>query len=60
MSISSFNEFTNKEIESIYEIPVCEVGVGLWLKSGNALKFSKKLKILMFGKFIICYLKNID
>ena len=29
MSISSFNEFTNKEIESIYSISVFEVGDGL-------------------------------
>ena len=46
MSISSFNEFTNKDIESIYSYPVWRSwGWGTWSEKWNDhLNFSKKIK----------------
>ena len=48
MSISSFNEFTNKEIESIYEIPVFRSwGWASWAERWEMhLDFSKKIRNL--------------
>ena len=48
MSISSFNEFTNKEIELIYEIPVWRSwGWACWAKKWQMhLAFSNKIKNL--------------
>ena len=48
MSISSFNEFTNKKIESIYEIPVWRSwGWASWAEKWQMhLEFSEKIKTL--------------
>ena len=48
MSISSFNEFTNKKIESIYEIPVWRSwGWASWAKKWQMhLEFSERIKTL--------------
>ena len=44
MSISSFNEFTNKKIESIYNICFRSWGWATWEKNGDVSRFLKKLK----------------
>ena len=51
-----------KELNRYMKFQFGEVGVGLLgqNKWKMHLKFSNSIKTLIFGKYIICYLKNLD